>query len=133
MLRTGFNLLVASFLLWVGTILLMNRQPNAWISSGLAVILYSQAFDYTVRAVRERQSTLPWRLQVRWTGYLAGACLCGVGSAMHGGAIGILGAIGAAFGSVFCLWLLQQLAKARSLTSHGSDATDSNMRVEPRG
>jgi len=115
-LYAAFSLVVAAVLLWTATNLLSERQPNAWLASGGAVFLLTWAFDFVARAARRRtDSTFLWRLRVRYAGFLVAMCLCGVGSAIHGGAIGVVGAFGAFIMGSWCLWLVQHLAKTRSI------------------
>ena len=111
-----FSLVVAAVLLWTATNLLSERQPNVWLASGGAVFLLTWAFVFVAHVARRRtDSTLLWRLRVQYAGFLVAMCLCGVGSAIHGGAIGVVGAFGAFIVGSWCLWLVQQLAKMRSM------------------
>ena len=110
-----FSLALAALLLWTATILLSELQPNLWLASGTAIILLSSAFDLVTGFGRRRiDSIVLWRLRIRYTGLLVAMCFYGVGSAIHGGAIGVLGVFGAFIVGSWCLWLVQQLAKTRS-------------------
>jgi hypothetical protein len=112
-LDATFKIVVVGVDLWAGAYLLSMRLPNLWVASGVALFLFAQAFDFAVRVARPRfDSSLLWRLRVRYTSLLVATCLCGVGSVIHGGAIGIVGAFGAFIVGSWCLWLVQQLAKA---------------------
>jgi hypothetical protein len=118
-LDATFKVVVVAVGLWAGAFVLSMRRPNLWVASGVALFFFTQAFDSAVRVVRPRSdASLLWRLRVRYTSLLVATCLCGVGSAIHGGAIGIIGAFGAFIVGSWCLWLVQQLAKARRLLSN---------------
>jgi hypothetical protein len=116
--RVVFNLSFAGFLFWVGVMQLTVRRPNVWIAGGLAIFLWTLALVFADRLRDLRpgsnvQTTLLRRWRIQFAGYLIAACLWSIGCAIHGGAIGIFGAIvGLVLGSWF-LWGLQQLAKAR--------------------
>jgi hypothetical protein len=89
MLSTPFNLFVAGVSLWLGTRLLSKRLPNVWLATGVALFLFTHAFDSAVRIARPwLHRALLWRLRVRYAGLLVAACLCSVGSAMYGGQLG---------------------------------------------
>jgi Kef-type K+ transport system membrane component KefB len=108
----AFNLVVAGVLLWTGTDVFLTRRPNVWLASGVGLFLLTWAFDFLVRVARPRiDMTLLRRLRVRYAGLLVAICLCGVGSAIHGEAIGVIGAFGAFIVGSWCLWLVQQLSK----------------------
>jgi hypothetical protein len=117
-----FKVVVAAVGLWAGAFVLSMRRPNLWVASGAALFFFTQAFDFAVRVVRPGpDASLLWRLRVRYTSLLVVACLCGVGSAIHGGAIGVIGAFGAFFVGSWCLWLVQQLAKAQRQLSRTAE------------
>jgi hypothetical protein len=97
---------------------LTMRRPNVWIAGGLAIFLWTVAFVSADRLRDLRpdsnvQATLLRRWRIQLAGDLIAACLWSIGCAIHGGAIGIFGAVvGLVLGSWF-LWGLQQLAKIR--------------------
>ena len=112
-LRAACNLMLAALVGSAAVFIASMRLPNMWVASGGALFLFMQAFDSAVRGFDPWVHTsLLWRLRVRYTGSLVALCLCGVGSVAYGGAIGFLGAIGAFIAGSWCLWLVQQLAKA---------------------
>ncbi len=113
-LDATFKIVIVGVFLWAGAYFLSMRRPNLWLASGVALFFFTQAFDSAVRVARSRaDSSWLWRLRVRYTSLLVATCLCGVGSAIYGGAIGTIRAFGAFIVGSWCLWLVQQLAKAR--------------------
>lgn len=118
LVRAVFNLSVAGVSFWAGTFGLRSPRPNAWIAAAGATFLWTIAFVFVdrLRDLHPRsnaQTALLRRFRVQFAGYLVACCLFGIGSAIYGGAIGIVGAFGGLFVGSWCVWTLQQLAKIR--------------------
>jgi hypothetical protein len=110
----ALNLALSAAALAVATIVLVMRRPNTLLAIGLAVYFCTMAFDFGVRARRPGPgSSSLGSFRIQYGGFLAASCLIAAGSALYGGAIGILGTVGALFCGAWCLWFLQVLAKTR--------------------
>ena len=114
----AFYLWIAGVSFWVGTAQLTARHSNVWLASGLAIFLWTMAFVFVdrLRDLHPRSNlhtTLLRRWRIQLAGYLVAVCLFGVGSAIYGGAIGILGTVVAVIAGSWFVWSLQQLAKMR--------------------
>ena len=82
----------------VGTWLLTHGRPNVLFAAGVATLCYANAVSqaFGLNAVT---------LRVKWSVYALGGSLCAVGSALHGGPVGILGATLALLMSAFWFWM----------------------------
>jgi hypothetical protein len=116
--RVVFYLWVAGTLVWAGMLGLRSPRPNVWVATSFAIFFWTMAFVFAdrLRDLHPRsnvQTALLRRWRIQLAGYLIAACLFAVGSAIYGGAIGIVGAVGALVAGSWFLWGLQQLAKMR--------------------
>jgi hypothetical protein len=95
--------------LYTGTWLLIHRRPNVFFAAGLAIWLYARAlknaFGFNLAVLR-----------TTWSANVLTGLLCGVGSALHGGPIGIMGAILSLVWATVWLWMLKIFWRAPSGT-----------------
>ena len=101
----GVKAFLVALSLCAGTLLLIHRVPNVFFAAGVATSIYGQAllmaFGLKPRVVR-----------ATWSAYVLAGLLCGVGSALHGGPIGILGVTLSLVFSGLWLWALKIIWRA---------------------
>lgn len=84
----GLTVLFVAFLLSTGTRVLIIGYPNYFLGVGLAIYIYAVALN---RVIGLRS---PAGFRVQCLAYVLAGALCAVGAVLHGGRIGVLGAIG---------------------------------------
>jgi hypothetical protein len=94
--------------LGVGTFLLIYPASNVVVRAGVGTLAYAQA----LLMARHVIGVKPWVLRTAWSVNVLGGLLCSVGSALHGGAIGIVGVTLSLAFSAFWLWLLRAIWRA---------------------
>jgi hypothetical protein len=103
------TVLFVGMFLCVGTWLLIHFRPNVFLAVGLAILFYAHALKH---AFGLKVAVL----RTTWSAYVLAGLLCGVGSAVHGGIIGILGAILSLVWATAWLWMLKIIWHPRSDT-----------------
>jgi hypothetical protein len=101
--------LVVAVTVPLGTVMLADGQPNAWLASGAAMFLYTWGVHQLAKAVWPQGSRRFWRLRAWFIAQMVTSVLCAIGAVIYGGVIGVLGAISAVAWFVFSLWLVQLL------------------------
>src|SRR5262249_46769609 len=101
----GLTALFVALLLCAGTVVLIHPSPNVFFSAGVAASIYAPA-------LRQAFGLKLWVLQATWSAYVLTGLLCGVGSALHGGPIGIFGVTISLVFTAFCLLPLIVIGRA---------------------
>jgi hypothetical protein len=90
-----------------GTWLLMHGRPNVFFAAGLATLLYAHALKHALGL------TLAV-LRTTWSAYVLTGVLCGLGSVLHGGPVGLIGAILSLVWATVWFWMLKIIWRAPS-------------------
>jgi hypothetical protein len=96
----AISLSFAGVALSAGTWLLAHGRPNLFFAAGMATLLYAHA-------LKNALGFTPAVLRTTWSAYALTGLLCGVGSALHGGPIGIIGAMLSLVWATAWLWMLK--------------------------
>jgi hypothetical protein len=91
--------------LYAGTWLLIHSRPNVFFAAGLATLLYAHA-------LKQAFGLKPAVLRTTWSAYVLAGLLGGIGSALHGGPIGIIGAILSLVWATAWLWIVKTIWRA---------------------
>ncbi len=104
LVRGSVTLVFVALLLYAGTLVGINGGPNYFISAGVAIFCYVAALDFARRA-----QSKPSILLVRWYANVAAGSLFGIGSAVEGGPVGLLGVILSLLFTAFWLWVVVKI------------------------
>jgi hypothetical protein len=85
-----------------GTFFLINGFPNYFVAVGAAIWFYAHALRWSL-GLRHLQA----RLRIECLANVLAGSLCAIGSVLHGGPIGVLGAIGSLVWVTTWLWALK--------------------------
>ena len=99
--RGGVTIVMVTFLICGGTVVLLNGAPNYFLSAGVAAFCYGLAI--TVSSGRKFKPSI---LRIRWLASAMMFSLWAIGAAVEGGPVAMLGAILSLMVATFWWWLV---------------------------